>query len=105
MLSACHNRQTQAESAGAAVADSTEVMAPEETDLMASQQSSRRRDIVCRRRSRKAKRQDDDRTRPALMALFLALREEMRYRAHHCLGSAADVVEGAGDWMIFLLND
>jgi hypothetical protein len=36
MLSACHNRQTQAESAGAAVADSTEVMAPEETDSMAS---------------------------------------------------------------------
>ena len=39
------------------------------------------------------------------MALFLALRKGMRYRAHHCLGSAADVVEGAGDWMIFLLND
>ena len=36
MLSACSCRQTQAESAGAAVADSTEVMAPEETDLMAS---------------------------------------------------------------------
>ena len=36
MLSACHNRQTQSESSGAAVADSTEVMAPEETDLMAS---------------------------------------------------------------------
>ena len=36
MLSACHNRQTQAESAGAAIADSTEVMAPEETDSMAS---------------------------------------------------------------------
>ncbi len=36
MLSACHNRQTQAESAGAALADSTEVMAPKETDSMAS---------------------------------------------------------------------
>ena len=36
MLSACRGRQTQAEGAGAAVADSTEVMAPEETDLMAS---------------------------------------------------------------------
>ena len=36
MLSACHNRQTQAESADAAIADSTEVMAPEETDSMAS---------------------------------------------------------------------
>ena len=36
MLTACRGRQTQAESAGAAVADSTEVMAPEETDLMAS---------------------------------------------------------------------
>ena len=36
MLSACHNRQTQAESAGAAVAESTEVTAPKETDLMAS---------------------------------------------------------------------
>ena len=36
MLSACRGRQTQAESAGAAVADSTEVMAPEETDSMAS---------------------------------------------------------------------
>ena len=32
MLSACRGRQTQAESAGAAVADSTEVMAPQETD-------------------------------------------------------------------------
>ena len=36
MLSACHNRQTQSESAGVAVADSTEMMAPEETDSMAS---------------------------------------------------------------------
>jgi hypothetical protein len=31
------------------------------------------------------------------MALFLALREEMRHRADHCLGGAADVVEGAGE--------
>ena len=36
MLSACRGRQTQAESADAAVADSTEVMAPKETDSMAS---------------------------------------------------------------------
>ena len=36
MLSACRGRQTQAESAGAAVDDSTEVMAPKETDSMAS---------------------------------------------------------------------
>ena len=36
MLSACSGRQKQAESNGAAFADSTEVMAPEETDLMAS---------------------------------------------------------------------
>ena len=36
MLSACSGRQKQAESADAAVTDSTEVMAPEETDLRAS---------------------------------------------------------------------
>ena len=36
MLSACSGRQKQAESADAAVADSTEVMAPEETDSRAS---------------------------------------------------------------------
>jgi hypothetical protein len=36
MLSACRGRQTQAESAGAAVADSTEVMAAKETDPTAS---------------------------------------------------------------------
>ena len=36
MLSACSGRRTQAESADAAVADSTEVMAPKETDTMAS---------------------------------------------------------------------
>ncbi len=42
MFSACRGRQTQAESAGAAVADSTEVLAPEETDLMASQLQSYR---------------------------------------------------------------
>ena len=40
MLSACHNRQTQAESDGVAVADSTEVMAPKETDSMASHPQS-----------------------------------------------------------------
>ena len=34
MLSACRGRQTQAESVGAAVADSTEVMVPKETDSM-----------------------------------------------------------------------
>ena len=31
------------------------------------------------------------------MALFLALRKEMRHRAHHRLGDAADVVEGQGE--------
>ena len=36
MLSACSGRQMQAESADAAVADSAEVMAPEEMDSMAS---------------------------------------------------------------------
>ena len=36
MLSACNGRQKQAESTDAAVADSTEVMAPKETDTMAS---------------------------------------------------------------------
>ena len=36
MLSACGGRQKQAESVDAAVADSTEVMAPKETDSMAS---------------------------------------------------------------------
>ena len=36
MLSACSGRQKQAESADAAVADSTEVMASEEVDSMAS---------------------------------------------------------------------
>ena len=40
MLSACGGRQTQTESAGAAVADSTEVMAPKETDSMASHPQS-----------------------------------------------------------------
>ena len=40
MLSACHNRQTQSESAGAAVADSTEVMAAKETDSTASHPKS-----------------------------------------------------------------
>jgi outer membrane lipopolysaccharide assembly protein LptE/RlpB len=40
MLSACGGRQTQAESAGAAVADSKEVMAPKETDSMATQSYS-----------------------------------------------------------------
>ena len=40
MFSACRGRQTQAESAGAAIADSTEVMAPKETDSMASHPQS-----------------------------------------------------------------
>ena len=40
MLSACSGRQTQAVSADAAVADSTEVLAPEETDSMASHPQS-----------------------------------------------------------------
>ena len=40
MLSACCGRQTQTESAGAADADSTEVMAPKETDSMASHAQS-----------------------------------------------------------------
>jgi len=40
MLSACSGRQTQAESADAAVADSTEAMAPEEMDSMASHHQS-----------------------------------------------------------------
>ena len=39
MLSACRGRQTQAESAGATVADSTKVMAPKETDSMANPQN------------------------------------------------------------------
>ena len=39
-LSACRGRQTQTESAGKAVADSTEVMAPKETDSMASHPQS-----------------------------------------------------------------
>ena len=42
MLSACGGRQTPAESAGAAVADSTEVMAPQETDSLASRPQSYR---------------------------------------------------------------
>ena len=42
MFSACRGRQTQAESVGAAVADSTEVMAPKETDSMASHPKSYR---------------------------------------------------------------
>ena len=42
VLSACGGRQTQAESAGAAVADSTEVLAPKETDSMASHSQSYR---------------------------------------------------------------
>jgi hypothetical protein len=40
MLSACGGRQTQAESAGAAVADSTEVLAPKETESMADHHQS-----------------------------------------------------------------
>jgi hypothetical protein len=40
MLSACRGRQTQAESADAAVAESTEVMAPKETDPMANHPQS-----------------------------------------------------------------
>ena len=40
MLSACNGRQKQAESAGAAVADSTEVMAAKETDPTASHPQS-----------------------------------------------------------------
>lgn len=40
MLSACRGRQKQAESDGVAVADSTEVMAPKETDSMASHPQS-----------------------------------------------------------------
>ncbi|MBO6051824.1 MAG: hypothetical protein J6P65_07595, partial [Bacteroidales bacterium] len=40
MLSACSGRQKQAESDGVAVADSTEVMAPEETDSMTSHPQS-----------------------------------------------------------------
>jgi len=40
MLSACSGRQTPAERAGAAVADSTEVMAPKETHSMASHPQS-----------------------------------------------------------------
>jgi len=40
MLSACGGRQTQAESAAAAVADSTEVMASKETDSIASHPQS-----------------------------------------------------------------
>ena len=39
MLSACSGKQPQAESADAAVADSTEVMAPKETDSMTNPQS------------------------------------------------------------------
>ena len=39
MLTACRGRQTQAESADATVADSTEVMAPKETDSMTNPQS------------------------------------------------------------------
>ena len=39
MLSACSGRQKQSESADAAVADSTEVMASEEVDSMANRQS------------------------------------------------------------------
>lgn len=40
MLIACRGRQKQAESADAVVADSTEVMAPKETDLTASHPQS-----------------------------------------------------------------
>ena len=40
MLSACSGRQTQAESADAAVADSTEIVAAKETDSMASHPQS-----------------------------------------------------------------
>lgn len=40
MLSACSGRQKQAESADAAVANSTEVVAPKETDSMASRHQS-----------------------------------------------------------------
>lgn len=40
MLTACRGRQKQAESADAVVADSTEVMAPKETDLTASHPQS-----------------------------------------------------------------
>ena len=40
MLAACSGRQPQAESADAAVADSTEVMAPKETDSMANHPQS-----------------------------------------------------------------
>ena len=40
MLSACGGRQPQAESADTTVADSTEVMAPNETDSMASHSQS-----------------------------------------------------------------
>ena len=40
MLSACSGRQKQAESADAAVADSTEVTAPKETDSMANHPQS-----------------------------------------------------------------
>jgi len=42
MLSACSGRQKQAESNGAAFADSTEMMAPKETDLTASHPQSYR---------------------------------------------------------------
>jgi hypothetical protein len=42
MLTACRGRQTQAESAGAAVADSTEAMEPQETDPTASYPQSYR---------------------------------------------------------------
>ena len=40
MLSACNGRKSQAENADAAVADSTEVTAPKETDSMASHPQS-----------------------------------------------------------------
>lgn len=40
MLTACRGRQKQAESADAVVADSTEVMAPKETDLTTSHPQS-----------------------------------------------------------------